>query len=184
MSHEINHMIGKKIKMIRTERKLSLDDLSKLTNVSKAMLGQIERGTSSPTVSTLWKIASGLGVSFSSFVEEEAPTFSKVRIDDVEPLLEDDGRYLVHTLFPTEPNRNFEAYAVTLQPGCSYTSPSHGTGVEEYLFLHEGELNVLIEDSTHSLKAGEAFRFSADFAHTYQNTSLKRCELYLIIHYR
>ncbi|WP_261130068.1 helix-turn-helix domain-containing protein [Bacillus sp. Marseille-Q3570] len=184
MSHEINHMIGKKIKMIRADRKLSLDELSKLTNVSKAMLGQIERGTSSPTVSTLWKIASGLGVSFSSFVEEDAPTFSKVRIDDVEPLLEDDGRYLVHTLFPTEPNRNFEAYAVTLKPGCSYTSPAHGSGVEEYLFVHKGELNVLIGDSAHSLKTGEAIRFSADYEHTYENTSSKRCELYLIIHYR
>ncbi len=184
MSHEINHLIGKKIKKIRAERKLSLDGLSKLTKVSKAMLGQIERGTSSPTVSTLWKIASGLGVSFSSFVEEEAPTFSKVRVDDVEPLLEDEGRYLVHTLFPTDPNRNIEAYAITLEPGCSYTSPAHGAGVEEYLFIHKGDLNVSIEDSTHSLKAKEAFRFSADHPHTYENMSDETCELFMIIYYR
>jgi transcriptional regulator with XRE-family HTH domain len=44
--------------------------------VSKAMLGQIERNESSPTVATLWKIATGLNVPFSSFIapsESETP---------------------------------------------------------------------------------------------------------------
>ncbi|WP_349409667.1 helix-turn-helix domain-containing protein [Pseudalkalibacillus sp. SCS-8] len=183
MAHDVNQMIGDKLKAIRTERKLSLDELSKITQVSKAMLGQIERGTSSPTISTLWKIATGLGISFSSFVEEDTPKFSKVKIDEVNPLLEDEGRYLVHTLFPTEPKRNFEVYAVTMEPGCKYTSPAHINGVEEYLFLHEGEMTVEIEGSVHHLKAGEAFRFSADYEHTYKNSSADPCNLFLIVHY-
>lgn len=183
MSHDVNRMIGEKIKIIRSERKLSLDELSKLTNVSKAMLGQIERGTSSPTVSTLWKIATGLGVSFSSFVEEEAPRFSKVSIEQIDPLLEDEGRYLVHTLFPTEPKRNFEIYSVKLEPGCEYESPAHIKGVEEYLLVHNGEMSVIVEDTPHTLKAGEAFRFSADYHHKYVNQTTEACELYVIVHY-
>ncbi len=60
-------VIGNKLKNIRNSRNLSLDDVAELTGVSKAMLGQIERGKSNPTVSTLWKISTGLRVSFSSF---------------------------------------------------------------------------------------------------------------------
>ena len=65
----LNLIIGNKLKDIRNKRNLSLDEVAKLTGVSKAMLGQIERGQSNPTVSTLWKIATGLKVSFSLFID-------------------------------------------------------------------------------------------------------------------
>lgn len=60
--------IAHHLKSERKKRGLSLDATSKLTGVSKAMLGQIEREESSPTISTLWKIASGLDTSFSAFL--------------------------------------------------------------------------------------------------------------------
>ena len=55
----MNLRIGEKLKSIRMARTLSLDDTAALTGVSKPMLGQIERGQSVPTVTTLWKIAAG-----------------------------------------------------------------------------------------------------------------------------
>ncbi|WLD94147.1 helix-turn-helix domain-containing protein [Alkalihalobacillus sp. AL-G] len=183
MSQEVNQMIGDKIRTIRRQRNLSLEEMSRLTDVSKAMLGQIERGVSSPTVSTLWKVASGLGVSFSSFVEEEKPKFSKVEIDNVEPLLEDEGRYQVRTLFPTEAKRRFEAYSVTLEPDCIYTSSAHGDGVEEYLFVHEGEMTLTVAGETHRLRENEAFHFSANYEHIYENTTDERCTLLMVIYY-
>ncbi|WP_303702575.1 helix-turn-helix domain-containing protein [Megasphaera massiliensis] len=42
--------IGKTLKKIRFDRELTLDNVSMMTGVSKTMLGQIERGTSVPTV--------------------------------------------------------------------------------------------------------------------------------------
>ena len=58
------------LKAIRSQRKLSLDDVAKLTGVSKAMLGQIEREESSPTIAKLWQIATGLETSFSAFLDQ------------------------------------------------------------------------------------------------------------------
>ena len=52
-------IIAENLKRIRKENKWSLDTVSDMTGVSKSMLGQIERGESSPTISTLWKIATG-----------------------------------------------------------------------------------------------------------------------------
>ena len=56
------------LRALRNEKHWSLDRAAQETGVSKAMLGQIERGESSPTIATLWKIASGFHVSLSSFL--------------------------------------------------------------------------------------------------------------------
>ena len=61
--------IAKVLRSRRAERGWSLDRAAQETGVSKAMLGQIERGESSPTVATLWKIATGFSASLSSFLE-------------------------------------------------------------------------------------------------------------------
>ena len=68
---ETPFIVGKRLKSIRLEKQLSLDEVSKLTDVSKPMLGQIERGQSSPTITTLWKIAVGLKIPLSSLLEEK-----------------------------------------------------------------------------------------------------------------
>ena len=66
----MNLKIGEKLKSLRNVRTMSLDDVSSLTGVSKPMLGQIERGQSIPTVTILWKIATGLKTPLSAFLEE------------------------------------------------------------------------------------------------------------------
>ena len=52
----IGHIVAENLKRLREERKLSLDAVAKCSGVSKSMLGQIERGVTNPTISTLWKI--------------------------------------------------------------------------------------------------------------------------------
>ncbi|MEZ8384857.1 helix-turn-helix domain-containing protein, partial [Vibrio splendidus] len=47
--------VGVNLKRLRQEKGWSLDKTAKETGVSKAMLGQIERGESSPTVAKLWQ---------------------------------------------------------------------------------------------------------------------------------
>ncbi len=61
------------LKQLRQQRGWSLSRLAEATGVSKAMLGQIERNESSPTVATLWKIATGLNVPFSTFILRRSP---------------------------------------------------------------------------------------------------------------
>ena len=67
--------IGERLKEIRANHNLTLDDTAKVTGVSKPMLGQIERGQSIPTITILWKIATGLKVPLSSFLEEQQPEY-------------------------------------------------------------------------------------------------------------
>ncbi len=68
---QVSLKIGERLKEIRNTRQLTLDDVAKLTGVSKPMLGQIERGQSSPTINILWKISTGLKIPLSFFCKQE-----------------------------------------------------------------------------------------------------------------
>src|SRR5690554_7158167 len=99
------------LKRLREERKLSLDNLADITGVSKSMLGQIERGDSSPTITTILKITNGLKITFSSLLSYPQPDTLVITKDDIDPLIEDNGKYKLYPFFPYEEERNFEIYA-------------------------------------------------------------------------
>ena len=48
--------VALRLKDARKAKNLSLDAVAKLSGVSRSMVSQIERGESSPTVSTLWTV--------------------------------------------------------------------------------------------------------------------------------
>ena len=66
------------------------------------MLGQIERGESSPTVATVWKISNGLKVSFTTLLSSPQSDTIVVRQADIGPLIEDNGKY---RLYPSSRSR-------------------------------------------------------------------------------
>lgn len=182
MEH-LRAIIGKNLCRMRRERGLSLDRTAELTGVSKAMLGQIERGESNPTVNTLWKIATGLGVSFTAFMEDETPSVSIISQGRINPLAEDGGRFRVYPLFPYGRLKGFEFYTVELEPGCSYDSASHNPGVEEYITVCQGILDLALDGEVYTVRSGEAIRFPADRPHGYRNGSGELARLHMLILY-
>lgn len=82
------------LKALREERKLSMDELSKLSGVSKSMLAQIERGGGNPTISTLWKISNGMKVPLDALTVRPKSPYELVKTSDLQPLLED-GKVII-----------------------------------------------------------------------------------------
>lgn len=68
---QVSLKIGERLKEIRNTKHLTLDEVAELTGVSKPMLGQIERGQSSPTINVLWKISTGLKIPLSFFADSQ-----------------------------------------------------------------------------------------------------------------
>ena len=61
----VNQLVGGRIRTIRKERAMTLRQLSNKTVVSVSLLSQIELWKSSPSISSLRKIAAALGVPLS-----------------------------------------------------------------------------------------------------------------------
>jgi len=179
----LNLIIGNKLKNIRNKRNLSLDEVAKLTGVSKAMLGQIERGQSNPTVSTLWKIATGLKVPFSFFTDEDQDDLKVVYQKDINPIIEDNNRMKLYPIFPFDARNGLEIFTIELEPGCNHISTPHDDGVEEYIIVTEGEIEVTINEREFILQKGNSIRFMANKPHTYKNINQDRATFQNIIFY-
>ena len=176
-------MIGARLREIRTELDLSLEEAAKRTGVSKPMLGQIERGQSIPTVTTLWKIATGLKTPLSSFLQERSPEYSIIRIGGEAPVTKDQGRMRAYPIFPYDPIRSMEVFFIAFDPGCRHISEKHSEGVEEYILVRSGTLQLVLNGREVLVGKDEAIRFRADIPHEYHNPFSEECDAYNLIYY-
>ncbi|MFP3387600.1 helix-turn-helix domain-containing protein [Brevibacillus sp. SIMBA_040] len=180
---EIHLIIAKNLKSFRESKKLSLERVAELTGVSKTMIGQIERGESSPTITTIWKIANGLKMSFTSLIKNQQPDTKVVLQNEIQPLTEDNGKYRVFPTFPFEDERRFEMYAVEIDQGGYLSADAHREGTEEFITVFAGELTLRVQDNEFTVKSGDSIRFKADRPHTYQNAGEALIRLSMVIYY-
>ncbi|MCM2674169.1 helix-turn-helix domain-containing protein [Alkalicoccobacillus plakortidis] len=180
---EIQLILARNLKQLREKEKLSLEKLSQLSGVSKTMIGQIERGESSPTITTIWKIANGLKVSFSSLIDHPQPESKVILREDVGVVIGDSGRYKVFPLFPFDEEKRFEIYSVEIEKEGKTESPPHKEGTEEYITVYEGEVTISLNEEIYLLKTGDSMRFKADRHHTYFNSGDILTKLSMAIYY-
>lgn len=175
--------IGSVIKQVRVERGMTLEETAGLTGVSKAMLGQIERGKSNPTISTLWKIATGLKISFSELLGTEGETHEAIDINEIEPIYESDGKMILHDVFPYNPMTGFEYFYITILPEGQHTSEAHLKSTEEHIVVTSGTLRLTVADQSYDLKAPSAIKFNSNRAHSYSNPFEDICVFQSIVKY-
>lgn len=168
---------------MRQKNGWSLDAASEKTGVSKAMLGQIERGESSPTVSTLWKIANGFEISFSTFVKDLDVDMDKKPTKQKSKIHSKDKKALVTPVVLYDKKLRFEVYLIELLPGCTYLSKAHRKGIVEHIVPVDGQIEVFADDVWQKVKKNSSFSFKADQAHGYRNNSAKKTAFHNIIHY-
>lgn len=177
MSKSINDIIASQLKLARAEQGWSLDVTSEKTGVSKAMLGQIERGESSPTVARLWKIATGFDLPLSYF-------FSDITGNDIaQPMLTSEKGITIATLFPFDKKTKTEIHALTLLPLHEQMSLPHNIGVIEHILVIEGEMEYFLDDKWHRLAKGEVVKFDANVKHGYRNISAEKVIFHNVISY-
>ena len=180
---QVSLKIGERLKEIRNTRQLTLDDVAELTGVSKPMLGQIERGQSSPTINILWKISTGLKIPLSFFCKQQEAEYTVTGLDEKDMITEENGGMRAYPLFPFDPVRNVEAFYIEFDKGVEHSSLAHVAGVEEYVFLVQGTLKMVIGGKEVLLQEKQSIRFQADISHGYHNVSDKACAAYNVIFY-
>lgn len=177
--------LAQTLKALRTQRGWSLNQAAENTGVSKAMLGQIERGESSPTVATLWKIATGFNVAFSAFLETAPlqPAAMLHRYGELPIFNQGNADMRVVPLFPFDHQLGFDMFVIDLAPGAISESSAHEAGVIEHVIVISGQLELAINGEWHSLASGEAMRFQADCPHAYHNGGTEPVRIHDLIHY-
>jgi len=179
----LNEIIAANLKRLRKDKELTLDEVSDITGVSKSMLGQIERGESTPSVATLWKISTGMKISFTSLMREEKNELNIIDNTSVIPLTNDSDLFKLYPVFPFEAGRNFEILHIEMQPGAESMSLPHDSGTEEFVLVYEGEMTLVVGEETLRIHKGQSIRYKADQKHGYKNHSHQNVSLCMVIYY-
>ncbi|MGC3997623.1 MAG: helix-turn-helix domain-containing protein [Anaeromyxobacter sp.] len=184
LGKDLTPVVGFNLRRLRGQRQLSLERLSKLSGVSRAMLGQIELGQSAPTINVLWKISSALGVPFSALITARGGGGLQVlRAGQAKLLTSHDGSFSSRALFPFDEPRRVEFYELRLAPGGVEKADAHNPGTIENLVVAQGEVEIEVAGRKEPLSRGDAMVFEADVPHVYRNRASGESVMYLVMTY-
>ncbi len=183
-SPDLTRIVGNNLRRLRTKRGLSLERLSRASGVSRAMLGQVELGKSTPTINVLWKIARALGIPFSAITTDPSDVRPTVmRRATARTLASHDGAFVSRALFPLDQPRNVEFYELGLAASSVEKADPHPPGTKENLVVVEGALTMVVAGASHDLGVGDAILFDADVPHEYWNRGATPLRMYLVMTY-
>jgi len=172
--------LGKRIRLERLQRGLSLETLAERAEVSRSMLSEVERGAKVPTVLVLDRIATGLDTSIARLLGEERFARVLLRRHDEQDMVRDPSGWERRILSPVLPGIEFEFMRTMIPPGVNAgTFSPHAPGSREYLAIESGTLLLTISGTAYTLSAGDSIYYAGDCIHAFVNPGKKPCIYYL-----
>jgi transcriptional regulator with XRE-family HTH domain len=163
--------IGPKLRALRLQRGLSLQQLADRSEVSPAAIHKIERNGMVPTIATLMKIAAALNRPVSFLIDEgtpEGPVALTASGTGRALYTSKSGLTLASITGPY--GRFYLAGAVaTIEAHASSGQHAMEHPGEELIYLLQGALEVEVDGETFRLRPGDAIHFRTDRAHKWRN---------------
>jgi len=167
--------VGEKIKIMREQKGLSLKDVADMTGFSTALLSQMENHLVSPSLGTIIKLARAFGVRVGDFLgETQGEPFAIVRKDErkkVSRFASKEGvkyGYAYESLGFEKKDRHMEPFIVTLEPATVKASKTSVHDGEEFIFVLEGEMEVILGNHTDVLYPGDSIYYDSTIPHRVQ----------------
>ncbi len=168
-------IIGQRIKELRLERQLTLEEVAERSGCSAGFLSQLERNRAAASISMLYSIARALGVSITHFFPEVINPTKVVRAEERETF-RFEGSPITYSLLSTQfPDRVMESLLVTIEPsdGSLPADEYRSHPGEEFGHVLEGTLRLWIEDNRYDLLPGDSIHFMATAKHRWENPGKK-----------
>ncbi len=158
--------LGSRIRRIRAERGMTLQQLSSRTGLSVGFLSQMERGLSSPSIVSLQAICEALSIDMPQvFTPTKEPRTVTKQMD--QPRIEIANSAVSYRYLSGEfSGRVNEILINEFPPGFKHPPARHEG--EEFGYVLEGRLLLRFEDSSYSLEGGDSYHFSAGIPHGYE----------------
>lgn len=161
--------VGGRLRELRQERDLSMRSLARLSGLSTNALSMIERGRTSPSVSTLYKLSEALEVPITAFFRTVPPRQGIVYRKADERSRVEFQRGLWEGLGGESFIGRVEPFMLTLEAGA--TSGPHGLvhSGHEFVICLSGQLEYEVEGGRYSLSPGDSLLFASRLHHRWRN---------------
>lgn len=171
--------VGLRIRTLREEQGLSLRALARRSGLSINAISRIERGESSPTVSSLHRLALALQMPITTFFRaEDARTTVLVRPEH--RLRSETAGLTMESLGSGLHNQAVEPFLVTVAPGAGNMDEPVTHPGEEFLYCLDGVIEYCVGDEVHRLEAGTSLLFKAAQPHCFRNPASAPATLMMI----
>jgi transcriptional regulator with XRE-family HTH domain len=184
-AHDAVSGFGDRVRKVREQADLTLDQLSKRSGVSRAMLSKVERGEKSPTIGIAKRIAHALGASFSALVGDESSsrrTFALVTKEQRQVFRDPETGFERYLLSPIMAGMTAEVVLHHLPANTSTGKlPPYPSATGKHVIVSKGHVVVGTTENETVLNEGDSLYFEADVEHWFENRTSKLTEYYLII---
>jgi len=182
-SEHTNDPIGALVRARREQVQMSVRALAKASGFSASFISQVEHGQASPSIASLEKMASVLGLTLSEFFArkgDERPGPVVVRADQRPELTSWWSQATVEVLGAPHAMNQIDPIMITLAPGGrSSARPARHQG-EEFAMVFAGKILLTLEDTHYEMTRGDSVSFAPETPHQWTNTSGNDAQLIIV----
>ena len=161
--------IGERLRELREARNISMRALATKSGLSANALSMIERGKTSPSVSTLYKLADALGISITSFFGSDTERKQVVFLGSDERSRMSFTRGIFEGLGGEQFVGRVEPFLLTLENSANSGPNNMSHTGHEFVFCLRGQLEYQVERQIYQLSAGDSLLFAAHLKHRWKN---------------
>ena len=165
---ELIYTIGEKLKTLRLQQKLTINNVAQRTNLTKSLISQIENGKSLPSLKSLIALTTALGTTVGYLFSNDMDTSEVIGRASERKAISTGNGVTLYLLTPNLRNRKVEFLSVVYEKGAS-SGILHSHNGEEYGIVLKGRLEVTVRDESYILEQGDSIVINSENPHKITN---------------
>jgi len=163
--------LGERLRLRRKELKLSMKEVAVSSGLSIGFISQVERGLTSPSLTSLTAIANFLRSDVTNFLSQPKSKSSITRNEERDVYTINKNGLQYERLSDSFPGHTLNSVIIHEMPGHRTESISHEG--EEFFFILEGAITIYIDGVVNILEAGDSLHFDSSRSHSAWNHTNK-----------
>ncbi len=176
--------IGKRLRQLRKEKDITLEELSQKSGVALATLSRMENDKMTGTIQSHTSICKALGVSIADLYQE---------LEDETKIIESVSKaerteHFIHSkkakyelLVMKAMEKKLMPLMIKMATGGETQKEKNKPGVEKFIYILNGSIDARVGDQKYPLKKGDSLYFDASLPHTLKNTSKGDAEAICVV---
>ena len=171
-------IIGQKIKKVRMDKNITLDNIANETGFSIDHLKKIESGKITPPVGALLQISRALKIDSGILLKEEPSSLQ----DRIKAYTKRTDHYAYTTLTPGAENKHLKAFRVTIDAFQEHLGVGYHHEGEEFVYVLSGKIEIVVGEHVNKLETGETLHFNSGIQHNLRNCGESTAELIVVVY--
>ena len=187
-----NTVVGSKIKAIRESKNLSIEEIAERSGLTADQIISIENDQNLPSLGPLIKIARALGVRLGTFMDDNdalGPVVTRAKDREADSSISfsngatDARKHMeYHPLAQQKAGRHMEPFVIDINPEDSPEFQLSEHEGEEFIYVMEGEIEIVYGKETYNLKEGDSIFYDSIVKHHVHGAPGKSAKILAVVY--